>query len=271
MSFKIAVVQFEISQFDPKKNLYKAENFVKAVAGRAGVIVFPEDFVTGPLMGKMEFADHDDKYLRHFQKLASNYKIDIVTGSFIESDRTGFYNTSYYVDYLGKIKGKYRKINLWHPERKYLTPGSQISVFNTRFGKAGLVICWDLAFPELFRKMISRGAKVVYCPSFWCKKDAEIGIKHDPNSEIKFVNALCTARAFENEIVLVYANAAGKFKIGKINDDLIGQSQITVPFRGATKHLQHNKEEMFVTEVNTDILKDAEKSYKIRRDIKSTT
>lgn len=269
MNFKIAVVQFEIAQFNPSHNLYKAERFIKTASRKADVIVFPEDFITGPLLGKKEYVDSSRRYLQFFQELALMYKIDIVSGSFIEGDTTGSYNTSYYIDRLGKIKGKYQKINLWHPERKYLTSGNQISVFNTRFGKAGLIICWDLAFPEIFRKMIARGVKIVYCPSFWCKQDAGVGMGYNCNSEIKFVNALCTARAFENEIALVYVNAAGKLKIHKINDDLIGQSQITVPFTGAIKCLGHNKEEMFITEINTDILKDAERSYKIREDAKN--
>ena len=49
---------------------------------------------------------------------------------------------------------------------------------------------------------------------------------------------------------------------------LIGQSQITVPFKGALRRLDHNKEEMFIQEIDTSILKDAEKAYKIRNDLR---
>ena len=197
------------------------------------------------------------------------YKIYIIPGSIIEKTAKGLFNTAYYIDSKGKIKGRYRKINLWIPERKYLTPGNKISVFNTKFGKAGLIICWDLIFPEIFREMVKKGVKIVYCPSFWTKQDAGIGMKYDKDAEIKNVNSLCTARAFENEIVLVYANAAGKLKVGKISDDLIGQSQITAPFKGSFKIFKHNREGMFLQDVNTDILSDAEKVYKIRKDLKN--
>jgi len=116
MKFKIAVVQFEIKQFSPDENLKKAEAFVKKASfSKAKIIVFPEDFVTGPIAGKLEFADSENKYRKFFQKLAKKYKIDIVPGSIIEKDKLGFYNTTYYIDSNGKIKSRYRKINLWHP------------------------------------------------------------------------------------------------------------------------------------------------------------
>ena len=75
--------------------------------------------------------------------------------------------------------------------------------------------------------------------------------------------------AGENEIIFVYCNAAGKLRLDKFQDTLIGHSQIAVPFKGAIKKLDHNKEEMFIQEVDTAILKDAEKAYKIRNDLKS--
>ena len=117
--------------------------------------------------------------------------------------------------------------------------------------------------------MVRRGANIVICPSYWCVKDAGIGIKHDSNAEIKSVDSLCTARAFENEIILVYCNAAGKLKLDKFEDDLIGHSQIAVPFKGCIKKLEHNKEEMFIQEIDTAILNDAERAYRIRKDLKS--
>ena len=176
MKFKIAVVQFEIKQFSPDENLKKAEEFIKkAIFSKAQIIVFPEDFVTGPIEGKREFADSKHKYRDHFQHLAKKYKIDIVPGSIIEEDKVGLHNTTYYIDSTGKIKSRYRKVNLWHPERKHFTPGHEVSVFNTKFGKIGLTICWDLIFPEIYRKMTKKGVNIVICPSYWCYGDAGNG------------------------------------------------------------------------------------------------
>jgi predicted amidohydrolase len=268
MDIKIAVVQFAINQFAPEENLRRAEQFIATASSEAQIIVFPEDFVVGPLLGKSEFADYDGRYFKHFQQLASTYAIDIVAGSIPEGTQTGLFNTACYIDNTGNILGKYRKVNLWIPERDYNTPGNEICVFQTRFGKVGLIICWDLMFPEIFRAMLRKGVEIVICPSYWCIEDAGEGMKYDENSEIKLVNSLCVTRAFENEIVLVYANAAGRLHYGGNTGTLIGQSQVTVPFKGTVGSMEHNDEEMRYFVVNTDILHDAEKVYKIREDLK---
>ena len=272
MQLKIAVVQFAIQQFAPAENLIKAEQFIRDASARgAQLIVFPEDFVTGPLSGNAAFADYEGRYVQHFQRLAVQYALDVVPGSIIEGDATGLYNTTYYIDSTGEIRGRYRKLNLWLPERSYITPGNEIAVFATSYGRVGLIICWDLIFPEVFRGMLKRDVEVVICPSYWCFEDAGEGVKHDANAEVKLVNALCVTRAFENEVVLVYANAAGSVNIDGVEEHLIGRSQIAVPFKGALACLDHNQEAMFLQEVDTDILGDAEKSYEIRNDLKTGT
>ncbi|GAC1299990.1 MAG: carbon-nitrogen family hydrolase [Ktedonobacteraceae bacterium] len=268
MKFNIAVVQFEICPFAPQENLAKAEQFIQqAVASSADLIVFPEDFIVGPLDGRLDYADLDQRYVKHFQQLASHYNIDIVPGSIIEGDENGLYNTAYYIDHNGQILCRYRKVNLWLPERSYITPGIEYAVFETRFGKVGLIICWDLMFPEVFRGMVNEGVEMVICPSYWCLEDAGKGQKLNQHAEVMLVNALCIARASENEIVLVYANAAGKIVSVGITSTLIGQSQVTVPFKGPLDIVMHNFEAMFVQEVDTDILAIAEESYEIRSDL----
>jgi predicted amidohydrolase len=267
MDVTIAVVQFAIAQARPEENLEKARRFVAtAAASQANMIVFPEDFVTGPLGGDAKLADYDGRYRAYFQQLAWEYTIDIVAGSIIEGDQDGLlYNTTYYIDKAGAVRGKYRKVNLWLSERSYLTPGNEVVVFDTDYGKAGLIICWDLIFPEIFREMMRRGVELVICPSYWCVEDAGVGLTHDPNSEVKLVDALCVARAFENEVVLVYANAADSGNVQ--HETLIGRSQIAVPFRGALQLLDHAREEMFLQKVETALLNDAETAYEIRKDV----
>lgn len=268
MKFKVAVVQFKITQWKPDVNISSAEAFIKkAVENRAKVIVFPEDFITGPIDGKKEFVDFESKYKKIFQHLAKKYKIDIVAGSWIEGDKTGFYNTCYYFDSKGKTRGSYRKINLWLTERKYLTYGNRISVFNTKFGMVGLAICWDLSFPEIFRKMAAKGARIFYCPSLWYKTEKGTFVEGDFPG--KNVNAYCSCRAFENNAVLVYCNAAGKIKKKGWTETVLGYSQISMPILGVVKKLEHNKEEMFIQEIDIKILSKAEKWYQTRKDLKN--
>lgn len=270
MKCKIAVVQFKIKQFGVTENLQKAEKFIaKASNSGADIIVFPEDFVTGSIEGTGKLIDYNHTHRKHFQVLAKKYKINIVPGSIIEGGKTGVYNTAYYIDSNGKVIGKYRKVHLWISEQADYTPGNKAVVFKTKFGKIGLIICWDLAFPEIFRAMVKREVEIVICPSYWCYGDAGQGIKYDANSEAKQIDALCVARAFENEIILVHCNAAGAYQSVNYSDPSVGHSQITTPFKGVVKKLAHHKEVMFIQEIDTAILSVAEKSYQIRKNLKS--
>jgi len=270
MRCKIAVVQFEAKDSSYEKNLERAESFVKkAVKKKADLIIFPENFLSHPLHKKGDFIDSKFVARKFFQNLAKKYSIDIVTGSVIEKNFFGRkYNVSYYINSEGKIKCRYKKIHLWDIEKRSLKRGDKTKVFDTKFGKIGLIICWDLAFPEVFEKMVKKNVEIVICPAHWCFGDAGVGLKYAHDSEIKFVDSLCVERAFENEIILIFCNTAGRFKIGKKWDISIGHSQITEPFKGAIKKLNHNRESMFIQKINTNILKDSERAYEIRQDLK---
>ncbi|MBP9718244.1 carbon-nitrogen hydrolase family protein [Candidatus Gracilibacteria bacterium] len=269
MKFKVAIVQFEIAQFKTEKNLKKAARFVeKAKAKGAELVVFPEDFVTGPICGQIEYTDTKHVFRDFFIALAKKHAIDIVTGSFMERAGKRVYNTTYYIDAKGKVKTRYRKINLWHPERKYMTPGKKAMVFNTKFGKVGLMICWDLIFPEMFRKMLSKDVEIVICTSYWCDSDAGPALKQFQQSEKHHVDSIAEARAFEDEIIFMYCNAAGAFDYDGQYDPLIGHSQVTAPLEGVIKRLNHNRQAMMIVDVDTNLLKMAEKTYKVRKDLK---
>jgi predicted amidohydrolase len=87
------------------------------------------------------------------------------------------------------------------PERDHLTgSGRDVhQVFDTPLGKVGMLICWDLAFPEAFRELIANGAKMVIIPTFWTLKDCnEKGLALNPSAEALFLDSMLTARAFEN-------------------------------------------------------------------------
>lgn len=116
--------------------------------------------------------------------------------------------------------------------------------------------------------MVNKGVKIVFCPSLWYRSWKDY-VRYNKEAEIYHVNTLCQARAIENEIIFIYANACGKLiTSGGISDEAIGHSQITVPIKGVLKRLNHRKEEMFIQEVDTKILEIEEKYYRIRQDIK---
>jgi len=263
MKIKIAAVQFKIKSFYPHFNLKRMEEFIKkAKFKKADIVVFPEAAVT-PSGGRKKFVDFKKKYKKHFQRLAQKYSISLIPGSFIEGEENGWYNTTYFIDDKGKIKGKYQKIHLAPIERKrYLKPGNKTSVSKTKYGKIGIIICWDLVFPEIFRELIRRKVKIVFCPSYWSFEKTRPSSTY--RSEIERVNSLCQVRAFENEIFLVYTNAIGKTAKGK---KLIGQTQIASSLCEKTKRLNDKKEGILYAQIELKDLSQAEEIYKIKEEI----
>ena len=126
-------------------------------------------------------------------------------------------NVAYFIDAQGAVVGKYVKKNLWGPEREHLTgSGRDVhEVFDTPVGKVGLLICWDLAFPEAFRELIAQGAKMIIVPTFWTLKDCnEAGLKLNPSAEALFLDSVLTARAFENTCGTFFFSFLPHYPIG---------------------------------------------------------
>ena len=107
--------------------------------------------------------------------LAEKYQIYLIAGSMPERDADGnIFNTSYIFDRQGKQIGKHRKAHLfdinvkggqYFRESDTLTPGDHATVFDTEFGKMGVMICYDIRFPEFARTMVLDGAKMIFVPA----------------------------------------------------------------------------------------------------------
>ena len=260
----IALVQFNITHQEPETNFARIESFIaKAKQQNADVIVFPEDCITGSIFGDLTKLDHNGSTRTRFQALAKKYAIDIVTGSCMEGTPEGNFNTSYYIDATGTVLGTYRKNHLYPSEYKFLSPGTEAPVFDTAFGKAGIVICWDMLFPEIFDRMKKQGVQIVYCPSYWYDEIAESMLALNPRCEREQMDAMCITRALENNIALVYCNAAGSITYkNNTKDTLIGHSQITMPVIGAVTRMNHHDEMMTVQSIDLTLLEQSAKIYR---------
>ncbi|KAF7728469.1 hypothetical protein EC973_006022 [Apophysomyces ossiformis] len=274
---RIAVVQFHVDPWSSEVNWSRMEEFMKAASERGADLVpltqtvnRHRGFVGG---GGEPGGEVAENVAEKISKLASTYKIDLVPGTVRERDPVDncIYNNAYYVDKDGAILLHYRKIHLWGFERKNVTQGNYgLPTAKNRFGiQVGLCICWDLNFPECFREMaLNKNAQLVIVPAHWCLEDAgKIGLGHDAMSEVKFIDSLCITRAFENEICLVYCNTAAPRTPTEPSFTSAGRSQITVPFKGPVAHLDHNREDMIIADVDIKaITQDAESVYWIKKD-----
>lgn len=195
----------------PEHNYNKAESFIHAAAlQKADLAVLPEYHL-------LNFLPHDPKfkqacstwrtYLERYQALAKELSINLVPGTLVELHDQGtseerLLNVAYFINSKGEIAGKYVKKNLWGAiEREHLVSSTRDvhPVFDTPLGKVGLLICWDLAFPEAWRELIAQGAKMVIVPTFWTLSDcSQKGLAVNPSAEGLFIDSMLTARCFEN-------------------------------------------------------------------------
>ncbi len=253
MQLSIALVQLAILPSKPIQNIERMEDFIQKAAKKgAQLVVFPEDAVTGPLSGQTAFVASAPAYLRHFQALAVKYGVDLVPGTWTVQEGAFLYNTAHYINSDGSVAGSYRKINLWETEKTAITPGSSVSVFPTAHGKVGLVICWDIAFPLLFADMNALGVELVISPTYWSFTRPADEVESVVDDEILLIDSLCTTRAFENNIVFAYCNAAGDLRSEGMDAVLSGRSQLTHPLDKVLGKAEGNAEEMILVQATLD-------------------
>ncbi|KAJ5134800.1 hypothetical protein N7526_006165 [Penicillium atrosanguineum] len=183
------------------------------------------------------------KYLSAYQALAKELKICLVPGTIIEKEESK---------------------NIWHPERPTLaSSGLDAHVaIDTPIGRVGMLICWDLAFPEAFRELIADGADIVIIPTYWTPHDASVEARaFNSDVEALFLDSTLTARCFENTCAVIFANAAGPA------EDFLGLSQVTLPLVGPVVKMG-NEEGVRVVDMDLGILDVAERNYKVRQDLK---
>lgn len=172
---KLALIQTKIKK-TPEENLMHAKEMLKKAAeANVDMAVFPEMFAC-PYNNHafVQFAmEPNSPFLTEIKHLASQLGIYIVAGSIPEKSKNNIYNTSFVFDPEGKTIAKHRKIHLFDidieggqrfMESDTLTAGDTFTTFSTPWGKIGLMICYDIRFPELARILALEGAKGILVP-----------------------------------------------------------------------------------------------------------
>lgn len=176
-SVKCAILQTYVYQ-EKKRNLIQAAELLADPALQdIDLAILPEMFCC-PYENKFfpEYAEPEGgETWEKCSRLAADHGIYLVSGSMPERDEEGrIYNTSYVFDRKGHQIGKHRKMHLfdidikggqYFKESDTLTPGDQVTVFDTEFGRMGLCICYDFRFPELARLMVDEGTQVIIVPA----------------------------------------------------------------------------------------------------------
>jgi len=217
---KIAVAQISCSLGDPEANLSKVHDFSRRAKDiSAELIVFPEMTDTGYSMPVIQkHANHwKSGFVTGLQEIAKQLSIAIASGV-SERDGSSIYNSQVLVDAKGEIVAKYRKAHLYAvapvEEQTCFTPGDSFASFKLGRLRFGFSICYDLRFPEMYRKMaIEQNVGAFAISSAW------------PFPRVEHFRTLALARAIENQSYVVASNRVGK------DDDLwfCGSSAIIDP------------------------------------------
>ncbi|MFB5614276.1 MAG: carbon-nitrogen hydrolase family protein [Candidatus Nitrosomaritimum yanchengensis] len=180
---KVAIVQFKAST-NKEANLKKITDFIlEAAKNKAKLVAFPEFmmFYTSSSQSPKQLASLAETIKGNFvstiAKTAKENHIQVV-GSFYEKStkKDRVYDTSFVVDKSGKVISTYRKIHLYDAlgfrESDKMTSGSKIAKpVKTSIGKLGMMICYDLRFPEMSRSLAAAGSEILVAPSAWVKGD----------------------------------------------------------------------------------------------------
>ena len=196
---KVAAAQIPVTKntLDNLNNIIKY--IKKAASKKVDIVCFPEAALIHSKNKKTIKKFPIKKYINNIKKECKKNNIHCIFGTNILKNNK-LYNSAFLVDDKGKIIYTYDKVNLWINERKEKANGKKNNVVKTKFGKIGIIICWDIAYPEYVKKLGKQGAWIIFCPSY---------IKNY-GRELESYLLLPYTRAFENSAYFVSCDSANK-------------------------------------------------------------
>lgn len=258
---KLALAQISCKRGDKTENLKNIEKIVTSAKRQtASLVIFPELSLTGYTIRDQiyELAETiPGPSTNILEKIAKKTETYIVFGMPELSEKTHatVYNSAVLIGPEGFI-GKYRKMYLpthsVFEEKRYFRPGYQTAVFDTELGKIGLIICYDIFFPEVSRLTRLEGAQLIIC------------ISASPAVRRMFFETLTAARAIENSSFLAYVNLVG------IEDGLQfwGGSRLIGPQGKILAKAKYDKEDLVTSEVHYADIKPVEAFVPVLKDLR---
>ena len=268
---RIGAVQWQMRQTRSLEDLFsQMEYFVDAVSGyQADVVLFPE-FFTGPMMAPWndqgpaeavrQLAGYTDAVREEMSRLAVSYNINIIAGSMPEVDRDQLRNVCYLLRRDGTWDKQY-KVHVTPDEVSYwgLRGGDKVEVFDTDFGKIGILICYDVEFPELPRLMAEAGMNILFVPYWTDTKNAYLRVRR-----------CAQARAIENECYVVISGSVGNLPRVENMDMQYSQAAVFTPSDFAFPHdaiaaeATPNTETMLIADLDLDNLREIRSHGSVR-------
>ncbi len=255
---RVSCIQLDMDFCDVEKNYLRAEELIYNTVKneKSDVVLLPETWSTGyyPKNDLMSFCDVDgDRIKKTFSLIAKDLGVNIVAGSIVNEKNSKAYNTSYVFNRKGEVVAEYDKTHLFTPmdEEKYFEYGEKTTVFELDGHKCAVIICYDIRFPELVRKLALEGVEMLFVVSQW------------PYQRIEHLKTLSAARAIENQMFVAVCNSCGKA------DDVVfgGNSRIIDPW-GNVLAFAGEKEEIVSADCDFGIINQIRSSINIFNDRK---
>ncbi|MBU0476024.1 MAG: carbon-nitrogen hydrolase family protein [Bacteroidetes bacterium] len=259
---RLGLIQWQMRPYsDFDELMHQAEYFIDAVSGyRSDFALFPE-FFNAPLMADnnhlsepealRELAKHTSKIVLKFSELAISYNINIISGSMPEVIDNKLYNVGYLCRRDGTTE-RYEKLHVTPDEVKIwgMQRGTELKVFDTDCGKIGVLICYDVEFPELSRLLAQEGMDILFVPFL---TDTQNGYSR--------VRNCAQARAIENECYVAIAGSVGNLPKVHNMDIQYAQSMVftpcdfAFPVNGIKAEATPNTEMILIADVDIDLLR----------------
>ncbi len=240
MEITIALAQMAVALGQPEPNKATARSLAaQAAAQGADLLLLPELWATGYDLDRSDeyAAPLDAGHFALMAGLAQTHGLYVV-GTALEANPRGRpYNTAALYGPDGDLRGAYRKVHLWAPlgEVEHMTPGEALPAFDLPWGRVALAICYDLRFPELWRRYADAGAQLILIPAEW------------PTRRVEHWRLLLQARAVENQLFVAGCNRAGAGADGEFG----GHSAVVDPW--AQRRVEAGPEPgLFVTSLDLD-------------------
>lgn len=252
---KISCLQMNIEFGNPTKNFAHAKQLVcEAIKEKPDVIVLPETWNTGffPKDNLFELSCKDGSEVKEvIGSLAREYGVNIVAGSVSNVRENRVYNTAVVFNREGECIAQYDKTHLFTPmgEDEFYTAGNCLCRFNLDGIQCGVVICYDVRFPEYVRTLALAGLDMLFVVSQW------------PKARTFHLRTLTTARAIENQMFVVCCNSCGI-----AGDTVFGGNSAVINPLGETLMLAGEAEEIISAVCDMDMLFDIRSNMRVYRD-----
>ncbi len=260
---RLGLIQWQMRPYnDINELLQQAEYFIDAVSGyRSDFALFPE-FFNAPLMAQhnhlseheaiKNLAQYTSEVIAKFSEFAISYNINIISGSMPEVIDNKLYNVGYLCTRDGKLE-RYEKLHVTPDESRIwgMQGGSKLKTFDTDCGRIGILICYDVEFPELSRLLSDEGMDILFVPFL---TDTQNGY-----SRVRFC---AQARAIENECFVAIAGSVGNLPNVHNMDIQFAQSMVftpcdfSFPTNGIKAEATPNTEMILIADVDIDMLRE---------------